>query len=116
MSFQWQLLLTYSLLIIILVIALGTSFFLYTSNVFESNAYSNLEVITDKMLEQFDKHIIPMDLVTTYLLSDKDIISSISSLATIERINIESNRFITEAQKPFIVHCLAMALIKISIG
>ena len=99
MSFQWQLLLTYSLLIIILVIALGTSFFLYTSNVFESNAYSNLEVITDKMLEQFDKHIIPMDLVTTYLLSDKDIISSISSLATIERINIESNRFITEAQK-----------------
>ena len=98
MSFQTRLFLTYFFLIVMLVAILGVSFYQYTSGVFEKNAYSNLSVITGKMSQQLDKLIQPMDLITTYLLSTEGFMSSMTSLATIDRSIPENRLYITEGR------------------
>ena len=98
MSFQTRLFLTYFLLIILLVMILGVIFYQYTSGVFEVNAYSNLSVITNKMSQQLDSLIHPMDLITTYLLSTEGFMSSMTSLATIDRSNPQNQIYIAEGK------------------
>lgn len=98
MSFQTRLFMTYFLLIILLVVILGVCFYQYTSDVFEANAYSNLTVITNKMSQQLDNLINPMDLITTYLLSTEGFMSSMTSLATIDRDNPQNRIYITEGK------------------
>lgn len=98
MSFQTRLLITYSLLIIMIVAMLGIVFYFYSTGIIERDAFSNLRVIAEKMSEQFDSHIIPMDLLTTYLLSDGNILQSVSVLANIDRSDPSSDKYITEAR------------------
>lgn len=98
MSFQTKLFLTYYLLIILLVVILGLCFYQYASKVYEDNAFSNLEVIVDKMSQQLDHLIQPMDLITTYLLSTEGFMSSVVSLATIDRTNPQNQLYISESR------------------
>lgn len=98
MSFQTKLFLTYYLLIILLVVILGLCFYHYASKVYEDNAFSNLEVIVDKMSQQLDHLIQPMDLITTYLLSTEGFMSSVVSLATIDRTNPQNQLYISESR------------------
>ncbi|WP_094545881.1 sensor histidine kinase [Petroclostridium xylanilyticum] len=96
MSFQTKLLLTYSLLIILLVVTLGVSFYQYSAGVFEANAYSNLAVISEKMSQQLDNLIRPMDFIMTYLLSSGSFMSSMASIANLDRDNPENLVYINE--------------------
>ena len=96
MSFQTRLLLTYSLLIVLLVVILGISFYQYSAGVFEANAYSNLTVISEKMSQQLDNLIRPMDFITTYLLSNAGFVSSMTSLASLDRDNPRNLPYINE--------------------
>jgi len=98
MNFQTRLLLTYLLLIVVLVVMLGTSFYIYSTGIIERNAYSNLKVIAEKMSQQFDAHVKPMDLLTVYLLSDGNILRSVTMLANIDRDDPNNERYITEAK------------------
>jgi len=98
MSFQTKLLITYTLLIVLLVVILGASFYFYSTGILRRNAFTNLSVIADKMSQQFDSHIIPMDLLITYLLSDGNIMRSISMLASIDREAVGNNIYVTEAK------------------
>jgi len=98
MSFQNRLLVTYLVLIILLVGLLGASFYVYSTGILERNAYSNLKVIAEKMSQQFDSHIMPMELLTTYLLSDGNILQSVSVLANINRSDPSGEKYVTEAR------------------
>jgi two-component system sensor histidine kinase YesM len=99
MGFQNKLLVTYSIIVIALVVTLGVFFYKQSSNEFEKNAYSNLTVLSDKMSQQLDNLVHPMDFITTELLSDDKIISALTSLATINR-NIPINMsYIIEARQ-----------------
>ncbi len=99
MSFQTRLFLTYFLLIIMLVAILSFSFYTYTSGVFESNAYTNLKVITDKMSQQLDNILRPMDLMSTYLLCTDRFVSSMTSLETIDRNTAQNQIYINDARR-----------------
>jgi len=85
-------------LIILLVGLLGASFYVYSTGILERNAYSNLKVIAEKMSQQFDSHIMPMELLTTYLLSDGNILQSVSVLANINRSDPSGEKYVTEAR------------------
>jgi two-component system, sensor histidine kinase YesM len=99
MSFQTRLLLTYSILIILLVAVLSISFYEYNSNIYESKAYTNLSVNSDKMSRQLDNLIRPMEFVTTYLLSDINFVSSMTTLANLDK-NISQNLdYINDSRK-----------------
>lgn len=98
MSFQTRLFLTYFVLILLLVISLGMGFYQYASNAFEKNAYSNLSVINEKMSQQLDNLIRPMDLMSTFLLTTENFMSSMTSLATIDRDNPADREYIAEAK------------------
>jgi two-component system sensor histidine kinase YesM len=96
MRFQTRLLSTYSVLIILLVVMLGVIFYSYSARVFENTAYTNLSVIAEKMSQQLDNLIRPMDFITTYLLSNGDFMSSMASLANMDRSNPRNLLYINE--------------------
>jgi two-component system sensor histidine kinase YesM len=96
MHFQTRLLLTYSLLILLLVVVLGISFSRYSAGVFEKSAYANLSVISEKMSQQLDNLIRPMDFITTYLLSNGDFMSSMASLSSLNRGDPRNLLYINE--------------------
>lgn len=99
MRFQTKLTLTYSIFIIFLVIILGGLFYKYSTEAFEKNAYSNIEIIASKMSQQFENLINPMDFKTTELLSDENFVSSLTSLATIDRDDPKNQIYISEARQ-----------------
>lgn len=94
-----KLLLTYYIFIIFLVIVLGGIFYKHSTSVFEANAYSNISVISDKMSQQLENLIHPMDFKTTELLSDQSFISSLTSLATVERNDLKNLVYINDARQ-----------------
>lgn len=96
MRFQTRLLSTYSVLIILLVVILGISFYSYTARAFENTAYTSLSVIAEKMSQQLDNMIRPMDFITTYLLSNGDFMSSMASLANLDRTDPRNLLYINE--------------------
>jgi two-component system sensor histidine kinase YesM len=96
MRLQTRLLQTYSLLILLLVVALGISFYRYSASVFEKNAYSNLSAISEKISQQLDNLIRPMDFITTYMLSNGSFMSAMASLATLDRNNPRNLIYINE--------------------
>ena len=98
MSFQTRLFITYSLLIVFLIAIFGVFFYHYILNVFEQNAYSNLEVITDKMSEQLDNLIKPMDLMTTFLLSTDEFMTSMTILSTLDKTIPQNRTYISKAR------------------
>lgn len=96
MRFRTRLISTYSVLIIVLVVALAIGFYTYSARDFETTASSSLSVIAEKMSQQLDNMIRPMDFVTTYLLSNGDFMSSMASLATLDRANPRNLVYINE--------------------
>lgn len=112
MGFQTKLILTYSLFIIVLVIILGTIFYEHSARVFEANAYSNLTVVSDKMSKQFERLILPMEFISEELLSDSKFISSLTSLAKLDRNNIKSEYYIDDARQTISFKLLTYSIIK----
>lgn len=96
MRFRTRLLLTYSLLVFLLVVALGIGFYRYSSMIFERNAYANLSAFADRMSQQVDNLLRPMDFVTTYLLSNAGFMSAMASLSNIDRANPENLIYLNE--------------------
>jgi two-component system sensor histidine kinase YesM len=94
--FRTRLLFTYSALVLLLVVALGIGFYRYSSTIFERNAYANLSALADRMAQQLDNLVRPMDFVTTYLLSDGGFMSSMASLSALDRAVPENLIYINE--------------------
>lgn len=97
MSFQSKLLLVYMLFIVILVSALGASFYVTSSKALENNAYSNLSVLVNKMSNQLDSLISPMDFISLNLISKGNFMSSMNILVLLDRSNLDNSRYIREA-------------------
>ena len=96
MRLRTRLLLTYSLLVLLLVVALGIGFYRYSSTLFERNAYSSLSALADRMAQQLDNLLRPMDFVTTYLLSDGGFMSAMASLSNVDRTDPRNLIYINE--------------------
>lgn len=99
MRFQMKLLLTYSLFIVFLVIIIGGIFYKYSTGIFQDNAYSNISIISDKMSQQLDNVVHPLDFKTTELLSDQNTLSSLAILARIDRDNLNNLIYINDAKQ-----------------
>ncbi|HUI70407.1 MAG TPA: histidine kinase [Spirochaetia bacterium] len=96
MRFQTRLLSTYTILIVLLVVILGIGFYTYSARAFESSARTSLNVIAQKMSQQLENLIRPMDFVTTYLLSNGEFMSSMASLASLDRRTTRNLLYINE--------------------
>lgn len=97
MSFQKRLFITYSLLIILLVFVLGIIFYQYSVHTLENNAISKLNAISDKIGEEIDSLIYPMNFIIDYLISNSDLLSSVITLSNLNRNNFENLTYINEA-------------------
>jgi two-component system sensor histidine kinase YesM len=99
MRFQSKLIIAYLAFIIFLIIILGGIFYRHSTMVFQENAYSNITVIADKISQQLENIIQPMDFKTAELLSDESIISSLTSLGNVDRNQTENLIYINEARR-----------------
>ena len=99
MRFQTRLLITYSLLIFLLVVALGIGFFLYSARLFEENARSNYSLVADKVLEQFDNQFRSMEFLETKLISDQAFKTSLDVLGSLDRNNPLNDFDINDARR-----------------
>jgi two-component system sensor histidine kinase YesM len=99
MSFQTRILLIYSSFIVLLISILGSIFYRQSAGAFEENACSSLAVISEKMSQQLDNVIHPMEFITTQLLSDSTAISSLTSLAAVNRDDPRNIAYIDDARR-----------------
>ncbi|HTP58950.1 MAG TPA: hypothetical protein VMM82_08535, partial [Spirochaetia bacterium] len=112
MRFQTRLLSTYTLLIVLLVVVLAISFSTYSARAFESTASTSLSVIAQKMSQQLENLIRPMDFITTYLLSNGDFMSSMASLANLDRRGSRNLFYINEGWQTINATLLSYSIIK----
>jgi len=99
MRFQNKLLLTYSLLIVLLVLVLSILFYRYSAGLFERNALGTYELLGTKLSQQLDNVLRPMDFISTNLISDAPFKSALASLENLDRETPGNSRYITEAQQ-----------------
>jgi hypothetical protein len=111
--FQTRLLLTYSVLILLLVVALGIGFYRYSSTLFEQNAYTNLSVLANRMSQQVDNLIRPMDFVTMYLLSNGEFMSAMASLSALDRADPDNLLYLNEGWQTINGALLSYSLTKL---
>lgn len=110
MRFRNLILFTYSLLIVILVLIIGSFFYRYSSDIFEKNELSNLSVISDKISQQLDNLVYSMDFISVNLISNEKFISSLSFLSNADRNN-KSNQIYIYNSKGDIKNLLTTYLI-----
>ncbi|AEE97757.1 sensor histidine kinase [Mahella australiensis] len=99
MSFQTRLLVTYSLLIIAIVVIIGVVFYQYNADILEDKAYFNIDALADKMSQQLDGIIKPMDFLASYLISDETFMSSMASLSNLDDRNPENLIYVNEGYR-----------------
>lgn len=99
MRFQTKLIYTYSFLIVLLVSILAVMFYGYSSGIFEREAIGTYELLGTKLGQQLDTMILPMDFISTNLISDASFKSALASLGSLDRQDAGNSRFITEAMQ-----------------
>ena len=99
MRFQTRLLLVYFLLIVLLVGLLGYGFFRYSAHALEEDAMAAQAVMADQMLTGTENLVRPMDFISTYFLSIRDILTSLDVLAHMDREKLENQYYVNEARR-----------------
>lgn len=97
MSFQKRLFLTYSTLVIVLVIVVGIIFYQYSLHNMENNTISKINALSEKLIEDIDSLIHPMNFIIDYLILNSDVISSVITLSSLDRTKTENQVYINEA-------------------
>jgi two-component system sensor histidine kinase YesM len=85
MHYQSKLLVSHLSLILLLIFMFVSIFHYYYTNESEKNLKRNLEASCEKMLQQFDELVRPMEFVTDYILSDIEVIKAINLLTQSDR-------------------------------
>lgn len=99
MRFRTKITVTYSILILFLALILGISYNDYNVRLYEKNEYKNLAIMTEKISQQFEENIKPMEFISEYILSDIEILDSLVTLATINPKDKLRSTYIKEAEE-----------------
>lgn len=97
MRFQTKLLFMYSLITILVIGVISGVYYEYSRRVFEKNAISNLELMTQKISQQLESVIKPMDYTLTQLFANETVMSSMSALAYLDSTTNENLSFINQS-------------------
>jgi len=97
-KFQNKLMLTYSMLVVLLVVVLAVVFYRYSSAVFERNARENYELLAPKLSSQIDNMILPMDFISINMISDAGFKSALATLESFGRNDPKNDFYINEAR------------------
>lgn len=98
MRFERKIFFTYALLIIILVTALGIGFRFYMFHQNVKRTIENMQAMVEKNAQQMDEIVRPMKFITDYLLSDMDLLSAVSTMATVDKHTPQGMEFREEAK------------------
>lgn len=82
MNFRTKITVTYSVLILFLAFILGIAYNDYHIGLYEKNEYKNLEMMTEKISQQFEENIKPMEFISEYILSDIEVLDALVTLAS----------------------------------
>ncbi|MFA7128608.1 MAG: hypothetical protein WC136_05530, partial [Sphaerochaeta sp.] len=105
MRFETKIFFTYSLLIVLLVIALSIGVRQYVIDQSKEKAIETMQTTAEKNIRQLEELIRPMEFITDYLLSDMNVLSSMSTMAIMDSSTKQSLEY-EEAAKTVIRHAL----------
>jgi two-component system, sensor histidine kinase YesM len=91
MRFRTRMIIIYTCFVGIIAIVLGICFSVYNFKQYRTNEYSNMELLASQLSNQFDETIKPMRFITSYLLSDMEVLNALRTLAKVDA-TIESNK------------------------
>jgi len=97
-KFQNKLMLTYSMLVVLLVVVLALVFYRYSASVFERNARETYGLLAPRLGSQIDNVILPMDFISINLLSDAGFKSALATLDSFGRDDPKNAFYINEAR------------------
>lgn len=99
MRFRTKITVTYSILILILAFILGIAYNDYNIGLYEKNEYKNLEMMTEKISQQFEENIKPMEFISEYILSDIEILDALVTLAALNPKDKLRTTYIKDAEE-----------------
>jgi len=87
----------YSMISILVIGVISGVYYEYSRRVFEKNAIANLELMTQKISQQLESIVKPMDYTLTQLFANETIMSSMSTLAYLDASTEENLSFINQS-------------------
>lgn len=87
----------YSMISILVIGVISGVYYEYSRRVFEKNAIANLELMTQKISQQLESVVKPMDYILTQLFANETIMSSMSTLAYLDASTDENLSFINQS-------------------
>lgn len=99
MQFRTKITVTYFVLLLLLAFILGAAYHNRTIDLNEKNEYANLEMMTEKISQQFEENIKPMEFISEYILSDVEVLDALTMLAAAEPDSELSLLYAKEAEK-----------------
>lgn len=101
MRFRTRMIIIYTCFVGVIAIGLGIWFSTYSFKQYKINEYRNLELLASQSSNQFEETIKPMRFVANYLLSDKDVLDALKTLAKVD-VAIDSNSHYREEARAVI--------------
>lgn len=99
MHFRTKITITYSILILFIAFILGIAYNDYNIDLYEKNEYENLGMMTEKISQQFEENVKPMEFISEYLLSDIEVLGALVTLAKIDPENELRSTYVKEAEE-----------------
>ena len=99
MHFRTKITITYSVLILLLAFILGIAYNDHNIKLYEKNEYANLEMMTEKISQQFEENVKPMEFITEYILSDIEVLDALVTLASADPASQLSSTYIKKAKE-----------------
>lgn len=81
MKFQNKIMLSYILFSILVISVFGVFYYRLSVNEYKENEYANMRTVADVKVQQFNDMLNEMERVSTYLLSDREVLEALTSLA-----------------------------------
>lgn len=84
MKFQKKIMIRYVMLSVLVTFVFGIYYYTVNVNQYKENSYDNMITISDVKLQQIDDMLQSMEQVSTYLLSNQEVLNALTDLTTAE--------------------------------
>lgn len=98
MSFRNKIFAAFSIVTIVLIMAISVVFYYYSSETLEENSKENLKVMTDKLANQLSQLLKPMEFISWDFIASREFMEEMATITYIKPDTIEDAYDINKAQ------------------
>ncbi len=98
MHFRTKMIIIYASFVTVVAVLIGAWYQSYSFRQYTENEYRNMDLLAQQLSDQFDETVKPMKFVTSYLLSDMDVLDALRTLANVDSGNTLKLRYKEQAK------------------